>query len=109
VSAEEEDRDDWTPYERGLQIGNATAKSIARGELQAAPDEDTVMTPGEFLRALAADTPHVPVQLRDLIMDSGMTERLAESEDPDAESAFWGGFRQGVRAHIVEMEIGGDN
>ena len=35
-----------------------------------------------------------------------MAERLAASEDPDAESAFWAGFITGVRAMIVEMRTG---
>ena len=52
---------------------------------------------------MAADTPHVPDELREILIEAGIMDRLAESEDPDAGSAFWGRFRDGVRARIVEL------
>jgi hypothetical protein len=110
--AEQDGTDEFTPYDRGLVFGKTMAQDIARGELQAADEDGVVRTAPWVLRALAADTPRVPAELRDLIMGSpgGMAERLAASEDPDAESAFWGGFRTGVRAYIVEQRIGaGEN
>jgi hypothetical protein len=33
-------------------------------------------------------------------MDAGIGERLAASEDPNAEGAFWGGFSTGVGAEL---------
>ena len=96
--------DEYTPRERGLLLGHALAQKIARGGVAIVGG-----TPGEVLDALAGDPPQVPSELYEHIMD-GMAERLADGEDPDAEEAFWAGFVHGVRAFLVELQIGtGDN
>jgi hypothetical protein len=54
----------------------------------------------------AFSSPQMPRELYDRIMADGLRERLDASEDPDAESAFWGGFVTGVRAYIMEVRLG---
>jgi hypothetical protein len=58
--------------------------------------------------AAAEDPQSIAASVRDQIA-AGMRERLDASEDPDAESAFWAGFRDGVRAYLAEIEMGGEN
>lgn len=98
----EEIADEFTPRERGLLIGHATALAFAEGEVSVEGIE-----PMDAVRFLAADPPLIPEDLRVRIMDAGMRERLDASEDPHAESAFWVGFVNGARAYLVEIQIGG--
>jgi hypothetical protein len=96
ATADNEKPDEWTPRERGLVMGHDIAEELGRGT-----------TAGQ-LEPLAADPPQIPPLLRDRIMDEwGMRERLDASEDPDADSAFWGGFVSGVRAYIMKVRTGG--
>ena len=96
ASADNDQPDEWTPRERGLLMGHDIAEEIGRGAMS-----------GQ-LRPLAADPPQIPSLLRDRIMGEwGMRERLDASEDPDADSAFWGGFVSGVRAYIMKVRTGG--
>jgi hypothetical protein len=93
--AEHGERDEVTPYERGLMFGEVIAGRIGRGEMA-----------GD-LRALADDPPRVPPPLRDRIMDEwGMGERLAASEYCDPDAAFWQGFVQGARSYVVSTRAG---
>jgi hypothetical protein len=101
VSDETEEPDEFTPRERGLLIGREVAGQIAREQMRA-----TQLTPDQALDVLAAGPPQVPRELYDWIMGDGLRERLDASVDPDAESAFWGGFVTGVRAYITEVRLG---
>jgi hypothetical protein len=63
------------------------------------PDTDPV--------AAAADDPHrIDDASRAAIMDDEMRARLDANADPNAEDAFWAGFQLGVRAYLVEQQIG---
>lgn len=99
------EKDEYTPRERGLLIGNRWAGDMRRAGARAVDHEGLVRDP---LVEAAKETPVLGVDTRDLIMvEGGMRERLDASEDPDAESAFWAGFRDGVRAYLVVVEVGG--
>jgi hypothetical protein len=91
--------DEWTPRERGLMFGHSAAESVARSELRAISDDRKLLTSEALLNALAQDPPKLPEHLRRSILEE-MAERLAASDDPDAEAAFWSGFSCGVRAFI---------
>jgi hypothetical protein len=96
--------DVWTARDRGLSSGYLTADWIGCGRLVATDDDEEPVSPYEFLRSLAADQPRIPLGLAEMIMHkSGMVEQLAESDEPDAGIAFWRGFRDGVRAGVVEL------
>jgi hypothetical protein len=97
------EEDEYTPHDRGLLIRHGLAQKIARGET-------TIVggTPPDVLDAMAGEPPRIPTQVSEQVM-SGMAERLATSEDPDAADLFWTGFILGVRALLVELRVGTDN
>jgi hypothetical protein len=97
--------DEFTPHQRGMLLGAKVAESVGRGDLQAYNEEGVAI---DLLTAMAGGPPHIPENMRRWIMGPpvGMAERLAASEDPDAEDAFWAGFGEGVRAYIVQTRIG---
>jgi hypothetical protein len=80
-------RDEFTPRELGLLAGHRWA-----GALATSPEARTQVAEGEI-----TDT------LRQFVMTaSGMDDRLAAFDDPEAHDAFWSGFVLGARAFIVE-------
>ena len=99
--------DEYTPRDRGLLVGSDFADRVAKGKVVLHEYEDSPpIPPAEALEKMAAGTPHVPDDLRRILIEAGIMDRLAESEDRDAGSAFWGGFRDGVRARIIELQRG---
>jgi hypothetical protein len=61
----------------------------------------------DAVAAAAQEPPHIAEDVRRYLMDTaGMRERLDASEDPDADGAFWAGFRDGVRAYLVRVRVG---
>jgi hypothetical protein len=99
--------DEFAPRERGLLIGNNWADSV-RGQVWHDADGNRV---GALTEA-ARDTPHIPDAVRAMILDAdggGIQERLDASEDPDAEGAFWAGFRDGVRSYLRWRRTGSQN
>jgi hypothetical protein len=97
------EQDEWMPRERGLSLGNAWARMM---RVQGAQAVDAEGRTYDLVAEAAKEPPVIAAQVRDLIMEGGMRERLDASEDPDAEGAFWAGFRDGVRAYLVELDIG---
>jgi hypothetical protein len=57
---------------------------------------------------MGGEPARIPTQVSEQVM-SGMAERLAATEDPDAADLFWTGFILGVRALLVELGIGTNN
>jgi hypothetical protein len=98
--------DEFTPRERGLLAGHRFAR-IFREAGTTYEDEDGVRI--DPVLSAAQDPPVIAQQVREAVMDGGMAERLAESDDPDAEDAFWDGFAQGVRAYLAEVDTGMSN
>jgi hypothetical protein len=99
--------DEFMPHERGLLMGHRWAEEARKRGLSARDAGDNTIDP---VVAAAAEPPRIAEQMRRWLMDDcGVRERLDASEDPDAESAFWGGFQSGVRAYLVEVETGTDN
>jgi hypothetical protein len=88
--------DDFTPGERGLLFGWEWARLTREAD-----KIDHVAVSAEHAQRIASS-------VRDQIT-AAMRERLDASEDPDAESAFWAGFRDGVRAYLAEIQTGGEN
>jgi hypothetical protein len=88
--------DEFTPGERGLLFGWEWARLTREGEKI------------DPLAVSAEDPQRIAASVRDQIT-AAMRERLDASEDPDAESAFWAGFRDGVRAYLAEIQTGGEN
>jgi hypothetical protein len=96
--------DEFTPGERGLLFGWEWARLTREGGVVALDAEGNEIDP-----AVAAEDPQrLAAWARDQIL-AAMRERLDASEDPDAESAFWAGFRDGVRAYLAEIQMGGEN
>jgi hypothetical protein len=60
----------------------------------------------DLVVAAAQDPPQIAESLRKQVIEGGW---LDASADPDAEGAFWAGFQHGVRAYLVETEIGMQN
>jgi len=96
--------DEFTPGERGLLFGWEWARLTREGGVVARDAEGNEIDPA----AAAEDPQRLAAWARDQIL-AGMRERLDASEDPDAESAFWAGFRDGVRAYLAESQMGGEN
>ena len=96
--------DEFTPGERGLLFGWEWARLTREGGVVALDDEGNEVDPA----AAAEDPQRLAAWARDQIL-AAMRERLDASEDPDAESAFWAGFRDGVRAYLAESQMGGEN
>jgi hypothetical protein len=88
--------DEFTPGERGLLFGWEWARLTREG--------DKI----DPVAVSAGDPQGIAAPVRDQIT-AAMRERLDASEDPDAESAFWAGFRDGVRAYLAEIQMGGEN
>jgi hypothetical protein len=98
------DDDEYTPRERGLLIGAIWAEHTAKSS---ARYTDRDGHPVDVVAEAAKKPPQIPDDVRRMIMDeAGMRERLDASEDPDADGAFWAGFRDGVRAYIVLVRVG---
>jgi hypothetical protein len=107
------EQDEITPRERGLLIGHDWARATYQacrpdGVLELGYDDEGEPLPDPVVEA-AQEPPRIPTRTRDQIMNAGMRERLDESEDPDAEGAFWAGFCHGVRAYLVEVQVGSSN
>jgi hypothetical protein len=99
--------DELTPYERGLLVGHDFAR-ITRESQITYQVEGSVRI--DMVLSAAQEPPVITREIYQMVMDDGgMAERLAESEDPDAESAFWGGFALGVRAYLEEVKTGMSN
>lgn len=77
-------RNEFTPRDRGLLIGNRWAAGFD-GDLYE-------------LRPIAEG--EIPDELRDLIQ-----AQLVEWDDIENPKAFWGGFSHGVAAHLVDNGI----
>lgn len=78
--------DEYTPREHGLLTGE-WAVSARQSGMRVADKSDI-----DPVAAAAEEPPRIAEWVRDQIIDAGMRERLAESENPDAESAFWKDF-----------------
>ena len=103
----EDEHDDFMPRERGLLSGEIFARSCRENGITARDGDGNEIDP---VAAAAQNPPHIAEATRHKIMDDGgMQERLAASDDPDAEGAFWAGFRDGVRAYLVRVRTGTDN
>jgi hypothetical protein len=88
--------DEFTPGERGLLFGWEWARLTREGNKI------------DPIAASAGDPQRIAAPVRDQIT-AAMRERLDASEDPDAENAFWAGFRDGARAYQAEIQMGGKN
>jgi hypothetical protein len=99
---QDEDQDELTPRERGVVLGYTWAELARARGLVVTDAKGRKIDP---LLAAAHKPPVIATEVRDQLMDEGMRERLDASDDPDAESAFWAGFGDGVRAYLVEVEI----
>jgi hypothetical protein len=97
--------DEFTPRERGLEAGDRWARWSREHGVVARSDGHAI----DPVAAAAQEPPRIAESLRRVIMDAGIRERLDASEDPDAEGAFWAGFRDGVRAYLVEVDVGTAN
>jgi len=95
--------DEFTPGERGLLFGWEWARLTREGDVVALDAEGNRIDP---IAATAEDPQRIAASVRDQIT-AAMRERLDASEDPNAESAFWAGFRDGVRAYLAENPDGG--
>ena len=99
--------DELMPRERGLVLGNKWARLVRQHEVMAYDEDGRERDP---VAEAARETPHIADDLRRSLMEEGgLRKRLDASEDPDAESAFWAGFRDGARAYLfylVELRSG---
>jgi hypothetical protein len=75
-----EERNEFTPRERGLLMGDLWAHVRARDHLP-------------------ADGPPEPEFRQEI------EQYLVYSDDLENPTAFWEGFRHGVRAFVVELEV----
>ena len=96
--------DEYTPRERGLLIGHRWAREVRRLGVVAVADDEIYV-----IERAASEPPDIAEEQvrRSLMENCGVRECLDASEYPDAESEFWGGRRDGVRAFLVEQKVGG--
>ena len=76
-----EQRNEFTPRERGLLMGDLWARASARDHLRPVADGN-----------ISPEVRH------------DIEQFLVHSDDIENPSLFWGGFTHGVRAFVVELE-----
>ena len=81
--------EEFTPRELGLLAGRDWATVTDRE-----------------LVAQVAQGGLVPQEVVEIFVSAGMRDRLAESDDEEAEEAYWEGFLHGVRAFVGQALAG---